>query len=315
MAIDTKLVDRFLKECKSTEDIIGKNGLLKQLTKAVLERALEGEMSTHLGYDKYASEGKNNGNSRNGRYKKNLKGEFGEIAIDIPRDRNAEFEPIIVPKGQSRFDGFDGKIISMYARGMTTREIQDHLEEIYGIEVSPTLISNVTQSVVEEVKAWQNRPLDTVYPILYLDAIFVKIKDEGHIRNKAVYIAVAVNMEGHKEVLGLWITKTEGARFWLKVLTELKNRGAEDFFIICVDGLTGFPEAIETAYPQAQVQRCIVHMIRHSLKYVSWKQRKAVATDLKAIYQAKTEEEAELTLEEFSEKWDDQYPLISRSWR
>jgi len=315
MAIDTKAIDKLLKEYKTPEEILGKNGLLKQLTKAVIERAMEAEMNSHLGYERYAPEGKNNGNSRNGKSQKKLKGEFGEVEINVPRDRNSEFEPLIVPKGQTRFDGFDDKIISMYARGMTTRDIQGHLEELYGVEVSPTFISNVTSAVMDEVKAWQNRPLDAIYPILYLDAIFVKSREDGHIRNKAVYIAVAVNLEGQKEVLGLWIEKTEGARFWLKVLTELKNRGVEDFFIICVDGLSGFPDAIETVYPKAQIQRCIVHMIRHSLKFVSWKQRKEVVADLKEIYQANTAEEAELALEEFSEKWDRQYPLISKSWR
>lgn len=315
MAMDAKMIDKLLEEYQTPEEILGENGLLKQLTKAVLERALAGELDTHLGYPKHAPHGKNSGNSRNGKYPKKVKGEFGELSVEIPRDRNAEFEPIILPKGQTRFDGFDDKIISMYARGMTTRDIQGHLEEIYGVKVSPVLISNVTEGVIEEVRAWQNRPLDAVYPILYLDALFVKVKEEGHIRNKAVYLALAVNMEGQKELLGLWIAKTEGSKFWLKVLTELKNRGVEDIFIICVDGLKGFAEAIETVFPQSQIQRCIVHMIRHSLKYVSWKQRKEVAADLKAVYQAKTEEEAELALEEFAEKWDKQYPLISKSWR
>jgi putative transposase len=315
MAIDTNMIDRLLKEYKTPEEILGENGLIKQLTKAVVERAMQAEMSNHLGYDKYSPAGKNSGNSRNGKYSKTLTGEHGEMKIDVPRDRNAEFEPVIVPKGQTRFDGFDDKIISMYARGMTTREIRGHLEEIYGVEVSPALISTVTEEVMEEVKIWQNRPLDAVYPILYLDALYIKIKDDGHILNKAVYLAMAVNMEGQKELLGMWIAKTEGAKFWLNVLTEMKNRGVKDFFIVCVDGLTGFAEAIETAYPQAQVQRCIVHMIRHSLKFVSWKQRKEVAADLKSIYQAKTADEAEFALEEFAEKWDKQYPMISKSWR
>ena len=231
------------------------------------------------------------------------------------RDRNGSYDQRIISKGQSRFTGFDDKIISMYARGISTREIQGHLEEIYGVDVSPTLISNVTEEVMEEVKSWQNRPLDAVYPIVYLDALMVKIRDAGHVRNRAIYVAIGVSMQGHKEVLGLWVGQAEGAKFWLQVLTELKNRGVSDIFIACVDGLTGFPEAIETVFPETEVQLCIVHQVRASLNYVSWKQRKVVAADLRPVYRASTVEEAEQRLDEFAAKWDETYPTISQMWR
>lgn len=315
MAIDLKLIDELLKDYKKPEDIIGESGLLKQLTKAVLERALAAEISQHVGYEKHAAEGRNTGNSRNGTTKKALKGDFGEIELETPRDRNGSFEPKIVGKRQTRFAGFDDKILSMYARGMSTREIQGHLEEIYGIAVSPALISNVTEEVVEEVKAWQCRPLDPLYPILYMDALMVKIRDNGHIGNKAIHVAIGVNMEGVKEVLGLWVTDNEGAKFWLQVLTEMQNRGVKDIFIACVDGLKGFPDAIEAIYPRTQVQLCIVHLIRASLNYVPWKARKAVAADLRAIYAAATLAEAELKLTEFAATWDEAYPMVSQVWR
>jgi putative transposase len=315
MAIDPTLIDKLLADYKKPEDIIGENGLLKQLTKAVLERALSAEMTEHLGYEPHAPAGRNSGNSRNGGTKKTLKGDFGELELETPRDRNASFEPKIVAKGQTRFTGFDDKILSMYARGMSTREIQGHLEEIYGVEVSPTLISNVTDAVVEEVKAWQNRPLDEVIPILYLDALFVKMRDNGHVQNKAIYVAIGVNLEGHKEVLGLWAAQSEGAKFWLQVLTELQSRGVKDIFIACVDGLKGFPEAIEAVFPQAEVQLCIVHLVRATLNYVPWKLRKQVATDLRAVYQAATAGEAEMQLGVLASKWDASYPSVSQVWR
>ena len=319
MAIDLKLVDKLLADYKKPEDIIGENGLLKQLTKALLERAMQAELTDHLGYEKHDSAGNNSGNSRNGASTKTLKGDFGEIPLETPRDRNGSYEPKIVGKGQTRFTGFDDKILSMYARGMSTREIQGHLEEIYKVEVSPTLISNVTEEVMEEVKIWQSRPLDAVYPMIYLDALVVKIRDAGHVRNKAIYVAIGVNLQGVKEVLGLWAGPTgttgEGAKFWLQVLTELKNRGVDDVFIVSVDGLKGFPEAIETVFPEAQVQLCIVHQVRGSLNYVSWKHRKEVAADLKPIYRASTVEDAELRLTEFAAKWDKSYPTISQMWR
>src|ERR1700733_4261042 len=315
MAIDLKLIDKLLADYKKPEDIIGENGLVKQLTKALLERAMQAEMTDHLGYEKHDPAGNNSGNSRNGGTTKTLKGDFGGMPLETPRDRNGSYEPKIILKGQTRFTGFDDKIISMYARGMSTREIQGHLEEIYKVEVSPTLISNVTEEVMEEVKSWQSRPLDAVYPIVYLDALVVKIRETGHVRNKAIYVVIGVNMQGNKEVLGLWAGQAEGAKFWLQVLTELKNRGVADMFIVCVDGPKGFPEALEAVFPQVVVQLCIVHQVRASLNYVSWKQRKAVAADLQPIYRASTIEEAGQRLDEFAAKWDGAYPTISRRWR
>jgi len=315
MAITEELLDELIKDYKKPEDLIGENGLLKQLTKRLLERAMQAEMSEHLGYDRHASSGKNSGNSRNGSYNKKLKGDFGQMDLSVPRDRNSTFDPIIVPKGERRFKGFDDKIISMYARGITTRDIQSHLEEIYGVEVSPTLISQVTEAVTEDVRLWQNRFLDEIYPIVYLDAIRVKVKHNGQIVSKAVYLAIAVTMEGRKEALGMWTAEAEGAKFWLSILNELKNRGVKDILIACVDGLKGFPEAIEAVYPQTQVQLCIVHLVRHSLKFVSWKQRKDMASDLKDIYGAPTEDQALANLELFGKKWDATHPKVSQSWR
>lgn len=315
MTIDNQLIDDLLKDYKQPEDIIGENGLLKQLTKALLERAMQAELTEHLGYEKHDAAGDKSGNSRNGKTAKTIKGDFGRLPIEVPRDRNSTFEPKILPKGQTRFTGFDDKILSMYARGMTVREIQGHLEEMYQVEVSPTLISSVTDAVIEDVKAWQNRPLEEVYPVVYLDALQMKIRDGAHVRNKAVYLAIGINLEGKKEVLGMWIAQTEGAKFWLQIVTELNNRGLKDIFIACVDGLKGFPEAIEAVFPKTQVQLCIVHLVRHSLNYVGWKQRKEVAADLKKIYQAPTEQEAETQLDAFAEKWDSKYPTISQSWR
>jgi putative transposase len=315
MTVNNNLIDQLLKDDQKPEDILGENGLLKQLTKAVLERAMQAELTHHLGYDKHSPSGNNSGNSRNGKSKKTLKGDFGSMPLEAPRDRNSTFEPQIVPKGQTRFEGFDDKILSLYARGMTTRQIKQHLEEIYQVEVSPSLISSVTDAISDEVKAWQSRPLDAVYPIIYLDALVVKVRESSHIQNKAIHLIVGINTSGRKEVLGLWITHNEGAKFWLQVLTDLKNRGVKDIFIACIDGLTGFPEAIEAAYPKTEVQLCIVHQVRNSLKYVSWKWRKEVAEDLKAIYTSATVEEAELQLEAFAKKWDEQLPTISKSWR
>lgn len=315
MAIEKDLLDRLLADYKKPDDLIGESGLLKQLTKALLERALEAELTDHLGHEKHAPVGNKSGNARNGKSAKTIKGEFGKLPIEVPRDRDATFEPVILPKGKTRFTGFDDKIISLYARGMTTREIQGHIEEIYGVDVSAGLISSVTDAVADEVKIWQNRPLDATYPIVYMDAVRVKVRDNGHVSNKAVYLALGVTMDGIKEVLGMWVAENEGAKFWLQVVTELKNRGVEDIFIACVDGLKGFPEAIEAVFPRTQVQLCLVHMVRHSLKYVSWKQRKEVATDLKTIYQATTVEEAEMNLSAFEAKWDKSHPSIGQSWR
>ncbi len=308
------LLTSLLANYQKPEDLIGENGLLKQLTKLLVERALDAEMSNHLGHDKNQPVVNTSGNTRNGKSKKTLKGEFGELPIDIPRDRHGSFEPQLIPKHQTRWTGFDDKILSLYAGGMTVREIQAHLEEMYGTEVSPSLISSVTDAVVDEVKAWQSRPLDPIYPIVYLDCIHVKIR-EGTVRVKAVYLAIGITMEGEKEVLGLWLAQNEGAKFWLQVVTELRNRGVQDIFIACVDGLKGFPDAIEAVFPKATVQLCIVHMVRHSLNYVSWKRRPEVAADLRLIYQSATAEEAELRLGEFEDKWDGDYLPIGQSWR
>ena len=303
MEIDKELIDKLLAGYQGPEDLIGEQGLLKQLTKALVERAMQAELTHHLGYEKRDPAGRGSGNSRNGTSRKKLKGDFGEAVIEVPRDRNGSFEPQILPKHQTRFDGFDDKIISMYARGMTTREIQGHLREIYGVEVSPSLISEVTDAVLEEVKAWQMRPLEPLYPILFLDALMVKMRHEGQVDNRAVYVVVGIDLEGRKDVLGLWTAGHEGAKFWLQVLTELSNRGVKDVFIACVDGLKGFPEAIETVFPQAQVQLCIVHLVRASLNYVPWKLRKQAAADLQLIYRAATVAEAEQHLAELESKW------------
>jgi len=315
MMIDNEILDRLLENYEKPEDLTGENGVLRQLTKALMERALEAEMTTHLGYQKNDSGEKTNGNRRNGKSKKTVKGDFGEVQIQTPRDREATFEPRIIQKGQTRMAGLDTKILSMYARGMTTRDIQGHLQEIYGVEVSPTLISNVTDAVVEEVRAWQSRPLDAVYPIVFLDALVVKMRQEGTVQNRAVYVAIGINMEGQKEVLGLWTSGNEGAKFWLSVLTDLKGRGVEDIFIVCVDGLKGFPQAIEAAFPKATVQLCIVHMVRASLRFVSWKDAKAVVADLKMIYRAANREDAGGQLEIFEGKWDAKYRSIGQLWR
>jgi putative transposase len=315
MTVSNELIDALLADYKKPEDLIGEHGLLKQLTKRLVERALQAEMAQHLGHAKNSSVANASGNTRNGKTKKTLKGEFGELPIEVPRDRHASFEPQIIPKHQTRWDGFDQKIVSLYARGMSVREIQSHLEEMYGAEVSPTLISSVTEAVMEDAKAWQNRPLDALYPIVYLDCIHVKVRDGGVVRAKAIYLALGVNMAGEKEILGLWIAQTEGAKFWLQVVTELKNRGVQDIFIACVDGLKGFPEAIESVYPKTAVQLCIVHMVRNSLNYVSWKLRKTVAADLRSIYTAATEGEAQMRLQEFEDKWGTDYPTIIKSWR
>jgi len=305
-------IDGWLKAGRKPEDV---NGLLKQFTKRVVERAMQAEMAEHLGYDKHDPEGNNSGNSRNGVTLKTLKGDFGEVEIETPRDRNGEFEPRMVKKNQTRWTGFDDKILSMYSRGMSTRDIQGHLEEMYQVEVSASLISDVTDGVMEQARAWQNRPLDNFYAVVFLDALYVKMRHEGRVENRAVYVAIGINLAGKKDVLGLWTGATEGAKFWLNVLTELRTRGVKDIYLACVDGLKGFPQAIEAVFPEAQVQLCIVHMIRASLNYVTWKDRKEVVADLKPIYKAMTADEAERQLGEFEGKWQKKYPAISRLWR
>jgi putative transposase len=308
---DEKQIDEWLKKGHQPEDV---KSLLQEITKAVLERALQGEMTEYLGYAKNDIAEKNTDNARNGSSAKSLKGEFGAIELETPRDRKGEFEPRLIKKHQTRFTGFDEKVLSLYARGMTTREIQGHLEEIYGVEVSPALISDITDGVLEQAKAWQSRPLDAFYPVIFLDALFVKMRHEGRVENRAVFVALGINLEGQKEVLGLWTGAGEGARFWLGVLTELRNRGVKDIYVVCVDGLRGFPQAIENVFPKAQVQLCIVHLIRNSLNYVTWKDLRNAATDLKPIYRATTAEQAELELGEFEKKWS-KYPAIGKLWR
>ncbi|KAM3103438.1 IS256 family transposase [Phormidesmis sp. 146-12] len=316
MIFQPELLDELLKGYKTPEDLIGEGGILKQLTSALVERCLNAELKTHLEeQDPEPSQtGKASRNRRNGHSKKTIKGEFGAAQISIPRDRNGEFEPIILKKGQTRFDGFDDKILSLYARGMSVRDIQAQLQDLYGVEVSAGLISNITDAVEEERKLWQNRGLEAVYPIVYFDALVVKVRQEGRVVNKAIHLALGVNLSGTKELLGLWMTQNESAKFWLQVLTELQNRELKDIFIACCDGLTGFPDAIEAVFPKTQVQLCIVHLVRNSLSYVSYKDRKAVAADLRLIYTSATEAEAEQQLVAFAEKWDNQYPTISRSW-
>ena len=287
--------------------------LSRAFRKVLIESMLDAEMDDHLGYARH--EQFDSSNNRNGRSRKRLKTGDSEIELETPRDRDGSFEPVIVKKHQTRMPAFDDKILSLYAKGMTTREITATLLELYDVEVSAGLISRVTDSVLERVVEWQSRPLDAVYPIVYLDCIVVKIRQDGQVINKSIYLALGVNMEGHKELLGLWLSENEGAKFWLNVLTELQNRGVKDLLIACVDGLKGFPDAINTVYPQCQVQLCIVHMVRNSLKYVPWKDYKAVTADLKRIYQAVTEQEALLALEQFCERWDSKYPQISRSWK
>lgn len=310
-----ELIKDHLAQGKHPKELLSKEGLLGQLTKALVQRCLETEMDEHLGYEKGEHAGKSSENRRNGYSKKTVTGDQGEITLGIPRDRNGEFEPQVVPKRQTRLEGFDDKIIALYARGMTVRDIQSQLKDIYGADVSPTLISNVTDSVLDEVKAWQSRPLETTYPIVFFDALVVKVRENQRVINKAVYLALAVNASGQKELLGIWISQNEGAKFWLGILTELKNRGVQDILIACVDGLTGLDDAIQTAFPKTWVQLCIVHMVRNSLRYVSYKHRKEMAADLKAIYKSATETEAEVALKRLAEKWDERYPTVSKSWR
>lgn len=314
-AIRTELLDELLEGYENPEDLLGKDGVFDQMKKALMERALGAEITEHLGYEEGDPAGKGSGNSRNGFGQKQVITDASQFEIEVPRDREGSFDPKLIKKRQRRLPGFDDKVISMYARGMTVREIQGHLEELYGIGVSPDLISRVTAEVLDEVKAWQSRPLDRLYPVVFLDALRVKIRDQGTVKNKAVYLALGIRTDGIKEVLGLWIQQTEGAKFWLLVMNELKNRGLEDILIAVVDGLKGFPEAIEAVFPETTVQTCIVHLLRNSLKFVGWKQRKAVATDLKEIYRAPNAETAMERLGEFEKIWGEKYPVIGRSWQ
>jgi len=289
--------------------------LTKTLRKAMIEAALGSEMTEHLGYEKHSADGNGSGNSRNGKSKKILKGDHGEVEIDIPRDREGSFEPQIVKKGQTRLSVLDDQIFALYAKGMSTRDIVATLKDLYDADVSPSLISKVTDQVLQQVQLWQARELDPLYPIVYLDCIVLKIRQNQRVIKRSMYVALGVNLEGHKELLGLWLADTEGAKFWLSVLTELRNRGVEDILIACVDGLKGFPEAIASEYPQTQVQLCIVHMVRNSLRFVPWKDYKAVTADLKTIYQAKTEDQALQQLDSFEKAWGEKYPQIIKSWQ
>lgn len=302
---------QWLKEGRKPEDI---HNLLRIFTKELLEYSLQAEMTEHLGYSKHDPEGNNSGNSRNGVTRKTLKGEFGEIELETPRDRNGEFEPRIVGKNQTRITGFDEKVLSMYARGMSVREIQEHIREMYAVPISASLISDITDGVADMARSWQSRPLESFYAVVFLDVLYVKIRHEGRVENRAVYVAIGIDMEGRKDVLGLWMGANEGAKFWMNVLTEMRNRGVKDIYMVCVDGLKGFPQAIESVFPKALVQLCIVHMVRASLNYATWKDYKHVVADLKPIYRASTVDQAEQKLSEFEAKWK-QYPAISRMWR
>jgi transposase-like protein len=296
------------------DEVVGQDGLIKHLTGRILQRALEAEMTEHLGYEKNSNAGDNSGNSRNGHTEKTVMLENQSTTIEVPRDRGGTFEPVIVPKHEKRVPLFNDQIISMYSFGMSDRDIRTHLEKIYNVEVSPDLISRVTNEVLEEVREWQNRPLERSYAIVYLDALRVKAREDGKSCVKSVYVALGVNFEGKKDVLGLWIAQSEGAKFWMGVLNELKNRGVQDILIACMDGLTGFPEAVRAVYPDTRVQLCIVHMVRNSTKFVSYKDLKKVCADLKAVYSAASEEAGREALEDFGKVWNEKYPMICLSW-
>lgn len=315
VTVDPAVVDQLLGDAGPNAEILGPDGLLSGLTKAVLERALQTEMTDHLGYEAHDPAGRGSGNSRNGNYPKTVLTDVGAVELAIPRDRDGSFEPGLVPKGTSRLGGFDERVIAMYARGMTVRDIQAWLREMYQIEVSPDLISKITDAVLDELREWQHRPLEAVYTILYLDAIVCKVRHEGTVRNKAVHIAVGVDVDGRKHVLGLWIETNEGAKFWLKVITELRNRGVEDVLFVCCDGLKGLPEAIEAVWPHASVQTCVVHLIRSSLRFVGYKDRKRVAADMKRIYRAASVEAAELEFDAFAAAWEPKFPGMIQTWR
>ena len=312
--MNKKELEAFAKQAaKSIKSEADLTDFRKMLTKVTVEAALNAELDEHLGYARH--EQSNHNNSRNGYSSKTIRTEDGEVDLDAPRDRESSFEPLLVKKNQTRFTSMDDKILYLYSKGMTTRDIVATFKEMYDADVSPTLISRVTNAVIEQVVEWQARPLDAVYPIVYLDCLVVKIRQDKQVINKAVYLALGVNVEGHKELLGMWISENEGAKFWLSVLTELQNRGVKDILIACVDGLKGFPDAINTVYPDTQIQLCIVHMVRNSLKFVPWKDYKAITGDLKRIYQSITEDEALMSLDQFEQRWDSKYPNISRSWR
>lgn len=312
--MNKKELEAFAKQAaKSIKTEADLTDFRKMLTKVTVEAALNAELDEHLGYSRHEQSHKDN--YRNGYSSKTIRTEDGEVDLDAPRDRDSSFEPQLVKKNQTRFTSMDDKILYLYSKGMTTRDIVATFKEMYDADVSATLISRVTNAVIEQVVEWQSRSLDAVYPIVYLDCLVVKIRQDKQVINKAVYLALGVNVEGHKELLGMWISENEGAKFWLNVLTELQNRGVKDILIACVDGLKGFPDAINTVYPDTQIQLCIVHMVRNSLKFVPWKDYKAITADLKRIYQSITEDEALMALDQFEQRWDGKYPNISRSWR
>ncbi|NTZ16374.1 IS256 family transposase [Paenibacillus sp. JMULE4] len=304
----------FIKENKlvTAQDV---QNALKDLFAETLQEMLEAEMETHLGYEKHDVKNKQTTNSRNGKSKKKITSEYGDQEIAVPRDRLGEFEPLVVKKHQSNVTGIEDQIIALYAKGVSTREIQDHLQNLYGIDISPTMISNVTNKIVPLIKEWQNRPLQNVYAVVFLDAIHFKVKQDGAIVNKAAYMVIGIDLDGNKDVLGMWIGENESAKFWLSVLNDLKNRGVQDILITCVDNLTGFSQAIAACYPKTEIQKCIIHQIRNSTRYVSYKDLKKVTADLKPIYKAATEEMALVELDRFEETWGAKYPLIIRSWR
>lgn len=313
--ISDEILDGLIGDAKTQGDLFGEGGLIKELSKRLMERMLEAEMTHHLGYEKHAPEGKNTGNSRNGKTSKTVKTGNGEIKLDIPRDRASKFEPMLVGKRQTKLDTLNQQVLSLYAKGMTVRDIQEHVSELYGTEISRDLISTMTDSILEDVTDWRNRALEELYPIVFIDGFVAKCRLNGMVSNRCVYIIYGINIEGKKDVLGLYLGENEGAKFWLHVLTELRNRGLKDIFILCADGLKGLPEAIEAVYPQATFQTCIVHMVRHSLNYVPYTEKKAVAADLKKIYGSSTVELAAQALDDFELTWGDKYPAIVRSWR
>lgn len=313
--IPKELLDEVMKHYNGPDDFVGPEGLLKELTAALVNRAMEAELSNHLGYESGETPPSDQENRRNGTSRKQIRTDQGLVDIEVPRDRNGSFEPQIVPKHSREFRGFDEKILSMYALGMSVRDIRTHLEEIYGVEVSPDLISRATESVVELRKEWQSRPLESVYFIVYLDALMVKMRGKSGVQNQAVYSAIGVRADGSKEALGLWVQETEGAKFWLTILTELRTRGVQDIFIICADGLKGMNEAVQASFPKSVFQTCIVHMIRSSTRFVPWKDRKAVCADLRQVYTADCAESAERALTAFEDKWTSKYPMVAKSWR
>ncbi|MBZ0182733.1 MAG: IS256 family transposase [Melioribacteraceae bacterium] len=310
-----KQLEEDLAQAKTYNDLMGKNGAIKKLIKSSLENILETELSEHLGYEKHSPEGNNSGNSRNGKTHKSVKTDEGMIDLEIPRDRNSSFDPVIVKKYEKTLGPIEDKIISMYAKGMTTRDIQSHVEEMYGLEVTAATVSRITDSIVVHAKEWQSRPLSEIYPIVFFDAIHYKVRQEGKVVSKAAYTCLAIDIEGQKDMLGIWIGESEGANYWLGIMTELKNRGVQDILIAAVDGLKGFPEAIESVFPGCEVQQCVIHQIRNTIRYIASKNQKEFMKDLKPVYQAPTEEAGLLALDKLEEKWGDKYPFPIKSWR